>query len=105
MLLYIALILTALACINTIRGYAADYCSPYFRTEAWKLTFSGIVHPIPSMQLWPIFPDDELLQVPLAKRQPGRPKKHRNRAEGDGRPVTTRSHNVTCKICGGRGHN
>ena len=87
------------------REDVAEYFSPYFRTETWKLTLSDVVHPIPSMLLWPQFEDDDLLQIPLAKRQPGRPKKHRNRAAGEGRPVTTWAFNVTCRICGARGHN
>lgn len=95
----------ALACINTIRADVADYCSHYFRTETWKKTFSRVVHPIPSINLWPPFQDDLLLQLPLRKRQPGRPKKHRSRGADERRHVSSRALNVTCKMCGESGHN
>ena len=65
------------ACINTICADVAEYCSTYFKIDTWKMTFARLVHPIPSMQLWPMFEED-LLQAPLHKRQTGRPRKYNN---------------------------
>ena len=43
----------ALACINTMRADVVEYCSPYFKAKTWRKSFSRVVHPIPSMHLWP----------------------------------------------------
>ncbi|KAL5571202.1 hypothetical protein UlMin_020799 [Ulmus minor] len=95
----------ALACISFIRANVDDYIHTYFTTEVWRRSFASVVHPIPSRIYWPHLPDDAMLQPPIRRRIPGRPKIHRNRKEGDKRPVTTRSTTVTCKLCKQAGHN
>ena len=95
----------ALARIHTIRAKVEDYYSSYFTTEAWEKCYSGIVHPIPFRVYWPHFPPKALLQTPLPRTLPGRPKVHRNRAPDERRPVTTRSLTIRCKLCKQLGHN
>lgn len=68
--------LHAMACITTVRADVEEYCDPYFFIENWRKCYAGVIHPIPSMNLWPPFEGMDL-QPPTARVLPGRPKKRR----------------------------
>ncbi|VFR00275.1 unnamed protein product [Cuscuta campestris] len=62
-----------------------DYVSPYYTASAWSSAYNGVVHPIPSKDLW-VLPDDVhaiICKPPTcSKRPPGRPKKRRIPSRG-----------------------
>ena len=57
--------LHAAACINTVRAQVDDYCYPFFSIDCWRKCYTCVIHPIPSMNLWPPFENSEL-QPPVA---------------------------------------
>ena len=69
----------AVACINTVRADVVDYCDSYFSIERWKQCYSGVIHPIPSMNMWPPFAADLELQPPKSYALPERPKKSKKK--------------------------
>ena len=95
----------AVAAITFIRANVSHYVDPYLRVEAWRRSVAGIVHPVPSEHVWPQMEEKDMLQPPIPKRRPGRPKKHRQRGPNDSRPVTQRSSTRTCRTCKQTGHN
>ena len=95
----------AVACINTIRAQVEDYCDHFFSIDNWRKCYAGVIHPIPSMNMWPPFENNDL-QPPTARPLPGRPKKRRRRAEGEPQPRTrVQSSTKRCKNCNAFGHN
>ena len=95
----------AMACINTVRGNPDDYCDAFFSIQSWRKCYSGVIHPIPSMNLWPQFENLDLAP-PVARPLPGRPKKHKRRSQGEPRPVPRpQSSTKRCGICNQFGHN
>ena len=72
--------LHALACLNYIRDDKKKlYIDLYYHTNTWRMCYLGVIHPIPSQDLWPKFKQSEKLQPPKVIRPPGRPKKTRRR--------------------------
>ena len=97
--------LHALACINTVRAQVEDYCDLFFSVDYWKKCYTGVIHPKPSMNLWPPFENNDL-QPPIARPLPGRPKKRRRRPEGEPQPRTRlQSTTKRCGKCNQFGHN
>lgn len=98
----------ALACLNTIRDPKKQiYTHPYFHTDAWKSCYSGVIHPIPSKDLWPQFSKRDMLHPPEVKRPPGRPttKRRKDPVEKELAPRRVTKLKATCGKCGGIGHN
>ncbi|XP_056692217.1 uncharacterized protein [Spinacia oleracea] len=58
---------------------ATDFVSHYFKGQAYKLTYSEHMHPMPDPTQWPSF-DLPIILPPPMKRASGRPPKLRKRA-------------------------
>ena len=96
--------LHALACIDTVRADVIDYCDVFFTTEMLRKAYSGCIHPIPSMTMWPPFEGLEL-QPPTARKLPGRPKKKGCRDINEEKRPTWQPATKKCRNCGEYGHN
>ncbi|KAE8668026.1 pentatricopeptide repeat-containing protein [Hibiscus syriacus] len=93
--------------IFEVRGECAEgtspyeYCSRYFTTESFHLTYAESIHPVPNIDR-PI--EDESLEVavtvtpPPTKRPPGRPKKKQE-------SIDLIKRQLRCSKCKGLGHN
>ena len=98
----------AVAAIFYINKHPDQYVPHWFRKGLYKETYSYHLEPVQGMNQWP--PNSLNKPLPPKPRiMPGRPKKKRNRAAHE--PVTHvgRISRVgaimTCKKCGGEGHN
>ena len=110
-------------CLNIIGNLCNSYVTAYCilcilsilqlsycilcRKSSFMATYSYIVLPSNGPRLWPVS-NGELINPPIMRRAPGRPKKKRNRANDEPtsskvlpRLLTT----VKCKKCGTLGHN
>ncbi|XP_007227226.2 uncharacterized protein LOC18790575 [Prunus persica] len=113
----------AISCIFQKEANVFDYTHDCYKKEAYLSSYEPMVHPIPSMDQWqrtnwpPIIP-------PPYKKQPGRPKKSRNKGPADVEvpapvppnplppfynPPPTRLRRIyvkiRCSICGQERHN
>lgn len=95
----------AIAVIECIGRSPYDYCSRYFTTESFRLTYAESIHPVPNVDR-PI--EDELPEVtavavtvtpPPTKRPPGRPKKKQPES------IDMMRRQLQCSKCKGLGHN
>ena len=74
----------ALACLNTIRNTKTeDYIDPCSHTDTWKKCYLGVIHPMPSNNLWPHFLKANMLKPPKVRRLPGRPKKNKRKDDAE----------------------
>lgn len=92
----------AIAVLEWIGRSPYDYCSKYFTTESYRMTYSESIQPVPNVDR-PILDEStqELVTVtpPPTRRPPGRPKmKQPESAE-----IIKRS--LQCSKCKGLGHN
>lgn len=100
--------LTGLPCCHAIAVLGCmgrspyDYCSRYFTTESYRLTYSESVNPIPNADI-PVLKDSSQLTVtvtpPPTRRPPGRPTTKRYGSQ----EVVKRQ--LQCSRCKGHGHN
>lgn len=100
--------LTGLPCCHAIAVLGCmgrspyDYCSRYFTTESYRLTYSESVNPIPNADV-PVLKDSSQLTVtvtpPPTRRPPGRPTTKRYGSQ----EVVKRQ--LQCSRCKGHGHN
>ncbi|KAH7838397.1 hypothetical protein Vadar_025863 [Vaccinium darrowii] len=84
-----------------------DYVHPYYNKEMYLAAYGRIIHPIMDHTMWTEVHGD-VLQPPPLKRQRGRPRKNRRRAEGEAPPrpsVGKRSSHLRCAKCKEFGHN
>ncbi|XP_058000584.1 uncharacterized protein LOC110632612 [Hevea brasiliensis] len=92
----------AVAVISCIGRSPYEYCSRYFTTESYRLTYSESVHPIPTVD-WPVPKDSSQLTVtvtpPPTRRPPGRPTTKRCG------PQDVAKRQLQCSRCKGLGHN
>ncbi|XP_022722070.1 uncharacterized protein LOC111279312 [Durio zibethinus] len=92
----------AIAVFDCISRSPYDYCSRYFTTESFHLTYAESIHPVPNVDR-PV--QDELLEAAVAvtppptKRPPGRPKM--KQAES----IDIIKRQLQCSKCKGLGHN
>ncbi|KAH8488975.1 hypothetical protein H0E87_024566 [Populus deltoides] len=92
--------LHAVAVLQHIGRDVYDYCSKYYTTEAFRLTYSESIKPVPTVDK-PVLGESSEVQVnpsPL-RRVSGSPKKRRIRSRG----VVKRP--LHCSRCKGEGHN
>ncbi|KAL3572260.1 hypothetical protein D5086_026164 [Populus alba] len=92
--------LHAVAVLQHIGRDVYDYCSKYYTTEAFRLTYSESIKPVPTVDK-PVLGESSEVQVnpsPL-RRVSGSPKKRRIRSRG----VVKRP--LHCSKCKGEGHN
>ncbi|KAJ0015234.1 hypothetical protein Pint_21111 [Pistacia integerrima] len=91
----------AIAVVTCIGRSAYDYCSRYFTTEMYRLTYSETVHPVPDLDR-PVQTDPSQVAVtvtpPPTRRPPGRPTTKKS-----GSDVMKRQ--LQCSRCKGLGHN
>ncbi|KAE8698305.1 guanosine-3',5'-bis(diphosphate) 3'-pyrophosphohydrolase-like [Hibiscus syriacus] len=90
----------AIAVFECIGRSPYDYCSRYFTTESFRLTYSESIHPVPNVE-GPI--EDESLEVavtvtPPTECPPGRPKKKQE-------SIDLLKRQLQCSKCKGLGHN
>ncbi|GMY22142.1 MuDR family transposase [Fagus crenata] len=92
----------AIAVIGCMGRSPYDYCSRYFTTDSYRLTYSESVNPIPSVDV-PVPKDSSQLTVtvtpPPTRRPPGRPTTKRYGSQ----EVVKRQ--LQCSRCKGHGHN
>ncbi|KAH7833122.1 hypothetical protein Vadar_003287 [Vaccinium darrowii] len=97
----------ALACCTYSRLNFVDYVHPYYNKEMYLAAYGSIIHPIMDHTMWTEVHGD-VLQPPPLRRQRGRPRKNRRRAEGEAPPgpsVGKRSSTLRCAKCKEFGHN
>ncbi|KDP23336.1 hypothetical protein JCGZ_23169 [Jatropha curcas] len=92
----------AISVITCIGRSPYEYCSRYFTTESYRLTYSESVHPIPNVD-WPVQKDSSQVTVtvtpPPTRRPPGRPTSKRCG------PHDVVKRQLQCSRCKGLGHN
>ncbi|XP_059437666.1 uncharacterized protein LOC132170637 isoform X1 [Corylus avellana] len=92
----------AIAVISCLGRSPYDYCSRYFTTESYRLTYSESVHPIPNVDM-PLQRDSSQVTVtvtpPPTRRPPGRPTTKRYG------PQEVVKRQLQCSRCKGLGHN
>ncbi|XP_055962022.1 uncharacterized protein LOC126683498 isoform X2 [Mercurialis annua] len=98
----------AMVCIGYKRGDVESYCDEYFTVEKYLATYNPTLRPFPHNDMEEDdTPVNRKLLPSHLKRQPGRPRKARNKQDGEtpagGR--IKRSSTVRCKICKQLGHN
>ncbi|WJX44619.1 hypothetical protein P8452_31569 [Trifolium repens] len=85
-----------------------QYVPNYFRRETYEACYHPIIYPTNGQNVWvkTAFTD---LQPPLIKRQPGRPKKKRNKEahelKRDDSQMNMAFHGIVCSRCKLPGHN
>ncbi|XP_058765308.1 uncharacterized protein LOC131638780 [Vicia villosa] len=87
---------------------AAIVCTIRKRKSNFLATYSYIVLPSNGPRLWPAATTGEMINPPVMRRAPGRPKKKRNRANDEPTSSNVLPRNLTtvkCKSCGTLGHN
>ena len=92
------------AAVIDYQGHSThEYTNWYYSKEAFKLTYSGSINPIPDQAMWPDVegaPPDP----PKKRNSVGRPKKSRKRAADEG-PAPSKCFTKRCTSCGVMGHN
>ncbi|KAK9292803.1 hypothetical protein L1049_020783 [Liquidambar formosana] len=92
----------AIAVIGCIGRSPYDYCSRYFTTESYRITYAELIHPIPNIDR-PVQKDSSQVAVivtpPPTRRPPGRPTTKRFGSQ----EVVKRQ--LQCSRCKGVGHN
>lgn len=92
----------AIAVVSCIHRSSYDYCSRYYTTESYRLTYSESVHPIPNLEI-PLLQDSSQVVVtvtpPPTRRPPGRPASRKHGSED----IVKRQ--LQCSTCKGLGHN
>lgn len=98
----------AITCIHYIQMNPADFVDNYFKRDTYNMAYRSYIPPMNGRILWHET-DGNYLSPPLARRQPGRPKKKRiipNSEMDLSRPSSSRmSVQMTCSICQQIGHN
>lgn len=91
----------AIAVIGCIHRDVYDYCSRYFTTESYRMTYSDSLHPITGLD-GPFQKGSQLavtVTPPPTRRPPGRPTTKRVSSQDVGR------RQLQCSRCKGTGHN
>ncbi|KAH9753370.1 SWIM-type domain-containing protein [Citrus sinensis] len=96
----------AMAGILHSHGEPSDYVDKSLTREAYLLTYSATINPLPDRTNWPKI-DRPILKPPVKKVQPGRPKLNRRKEvnEAKKKPFHKRRFTVKCSICHEMGHN
>ncbi|KAK2642021.1 hypothetical protein Ddye_023784 [Dipteronia dyeriana] len=74
----------AVFCFN--RQFAHESVDWYYSKEAFKLTYSGCINPVPEEHLWLELVEEEIIEPPKKHPKVGRPKNNRRR-EPDEEPA------------------
>lgn len=91
----------AISVINCLGRDPYDYCSKYFTTDSYKVTYSESVHPISNVDVPPQKGNSQLAVTvtPPTRRPPGRPSLKKVGSQDGGKRVPQ------CSRCKGTGHN
>ncbi|KAK2352199.1 hypothetical protein QL285_096512 [Trifolium repens] len=85
-----------------------DYIPNYYRNETYEVCYAPLIYPVGGQSVW-VKTQYTDLQPPPIRRQPGRPKKRRNREEGELRRepgmLNKKGMKQACRRCGETGHN
>lgn len=94
----------ATAVISCLAQSPYDYCSRYYTTESYRLTYSESIHPMPNVEM-PLMQDSSQTAVivtvtpPPTRRPPGRPTTKKQGSQD----MSKRQ--LQCSRCKGLGHN
>ena len=89
----------ACACIETLHRNIYAYCDAYDRVESFRLTYSGVMYPIPSDGTYATGRDEtDFVLSPDVRTQPRRPKTRRI-------PSQVECSSTRCGLCKKVGHN
>lgn len=94
----------ATAVISCLAQSPYDYCSRYYTTESYRLTYSESIHPMPNVEI-PLMQDSSQTAVtvtvtpPPTRRPPGRPTTKKQGSQD----MSKRQ--LQCSRCKGLGHN
>ncbi|CAJ2645668.1 unnamed protein product [Trifolium pratense] len=98
----------AIACMREMEIDPGQYVPDYFRKETYEACYQPMIYPTNGQNVWvrTRFTD---LQPPPIKRQPGRPKKKRNKEadelKKDDGNMKRAFHGIVCGNCKRLGHN
>ena len=97
-----------LSCMKDQHLQIDDFVPDYYKKDLYEACYSLVIYSVNGEALWTKF-DDVDLQPPPIKRQPGRPKKKRNReviemVRGDTR-LKRANQGIKCICCHKEGHN
>jgi hypothetical protein len=106
--------LTGIPCCHAIASILKkvqkpeDYIPNYYRKETYVACYTPLIKPVNGQSVWKKTQYTDL-QPPPIRRQPGRPKKRRNREEGEllREPgmLNKKGMKQACRRCGETGHN
>ncbi|KAK2389968.1 hypothetical protein QL285_063521 [Trifolium repens] len=106
--------LTGIPCCHAIASILKkvqkpeDYVPNYYRKETYEACYAPLIYPVSGQSVWEKTQYTDL-QPPPIRRQPGRPKKRRNREEGElcREPAMLKKKGMKqgCRRCGEPGHN
>lgn len=105
--------LSGIPCAHAISGMLSrnigiyEYIDACYTKEAYLRTYNPVIHPVSSPDLWPEL-GRHPLDPPKKRRQAGRPKKLRKRSQVEppaGTKIARTGMKMTCRKCGGTGHN
>lgn len=92
----------AIAVISCLAQSPYDYCSRYYTTESYRLTYSESINPVPNIDI-PLLQDSSQAAItvtpPPTRRPPGRPT---TKKQGS---LDVSKRQLQCSRCKGLGHN
>ncbi|CAL5195440.1 unnamed protein product [Lathyrus oleraceus] len=98
----------AMSCMKNQHLQIDDFSPDCYKKDLYEACYSPIIYRINGEALW-TKSDIVDLQSPPIKRQPGRPKKKRNREAGemvrDETHLKRENHGIKCSCCHKEGHN
>jgi hypothetical protein len=89
---------------------AADYIDDFYSLEMYKKAYEPVIYPMPSEEQR-IKTHHDMLEPPVARATPGRPKKLRKMGVDESRDLQNKFRirkfgaRMTCSNCKGKGHN
>ena len=96
------------AAILKINKLPEQYVPNWFRKELYYATYHNYLSPVGGIDFWPDQSQYSKVLPPIVKKMPGRPRKKRVRAKGEGGSSTRVSKvgvSMTCQNCFKVGHN
>ncbi|XP_022853146.1 uncharacterized protein LOC111374670, partial [Olea europaea var. sylvestris] len=105
--------LTGISCPHAISGMLSrdigiyEYIDPWYSKETYLKCYSPVIHPMSRPKLWPELGKHPLNQ-PQKRKQASGPKKLRKMSQAEppsGVKMERTGIKMTCKRCGGSGHN
>ena len=98
----------ATSAIMSVNLYPKQFVRNWFRKGLYQATYNNFLHPVGGTDFWPDQSQFSTVLPPILKKMPGRPRKKRIRAKGEGGSGTRVSKVgtiITCGNCLQQGHN